>query len=170
MPESAPVIDRILARVRRILLEGGIVAAPNAQAFNLILSGIDTPERRESLCNTGQFVQLSRDPYEIEVDGRRLPIGPVYVLHPEAFTENATEAIEALKAGNAEGFHLRTKPVNDRYFYLALADRPIEDHYDQPFYAWGRIEFTQPDQPSTEDTAPDPETRGKQRVPRLNPG
>jgi hypothetical protein len=111
---TAPVIDRILARVGRILLEGGIVAAPNAQAFNLILNRTDTPERRESVCNTGQFVQLNRDPYEIKVDGRRLPIGPVYVLHPEAFTENATEAIEALEAGNAEGFHLRIKAVNPR--------------------------------------------------------
>jgi hypothetical protein len=150
MPESAPAIDRILARVGRILLEGGIVAAPNAQVFNLVLSGTDTPELRESLCNTGQFIHLNRDHYTIEVDGRTLPIGPVYVVHPEAVTENAAEAIEALQAGNAEGFHLRIRPTTDRYFYLALADRPIEQHYDQPFYAWGLIGITQPDQQPTE--------------------
>lgn len=141
----------------RILLEGGIVAAPNAQVFNLVLSGTDTPELRESLCNTGQFVHLNRDPYVIEIDGRSLPIGPVYVVHPEAATENATEVIEALEAGNADGFHVRITPVNDRYFYLALADRPIEEHYDQPFYGWGLIGITQPDQPPMEDGEPDPE-------------
>jgi hypothetical protein len=164
MPELVPAIDRILARVGRILLEGGIVAAPNAQVFNLTLSGTDTPELRETLTNTGQFVQLNRDPYEIEIDGRSLPIGPVYVVHPEAVAENATEAIEALQAGNADGFHLRIRPAADKYFYLALADRPIEQHYDQPFYAWGLIGITQPDQPPVEDTEPAPKDTDTQET------
>ena len=152
MPVQARSIDRIMARVGRILLEGGIVAAPDAQVFNLVLSGADSEQLREWLCNTGQFVHLNRDPYEIQIDGRNLSIGPVYVLHPEAFVENVAEAMRALDTEAADGFLVRIKPANDKYFYLALADRSLEEHYDQPFYAWGLIGITQPDLPAATET------------------
>lgn len=145
LPKSISPRDRIDIRVARILLEGGIVASPKARTFTAIMTGEDSARLRQSLTKPWMMQQTADQPYAVEIAGRVLTIGDVYVVHPEATAINGEEAIAALDAREAANFPVKLRPGNGHYFYLALADRPIEDHYNKPVSLWSLVGIEQPD-------------------------
>lgn len=145
MPDEITQLERIELRVARILLEGGIVASPSARVYVVLLNGTDTPDARAAIHHQGQFVHRARDPHAITLGDRTLTIGPIYVMHPAAIAINADEASDALDAGQGQNFQLKLRPGGDQFFYLALADRPLDDYLGQPAHIWGLSGINQPD-------------------------
>jgi hypothetical protein len=160
MPDEVTTLERIEVRVARILLEGSIVASPKAGGYTLVVSGSDSPEMRELIAGPRQLAHLANDPHVLSVGGRDLVVGPVYVIHPEAAPINTDDARTALQESELRDFRLKLKPGGDRYFNLALADRPVEELYDQRFFGWGLIGIEQPDVEYEVDEEPPEDTDG----------
>ena len=115
---------------------------------------------RELIAGPRQLAHLANDPHVLSVGGRDLVVGPVYVIHPEAAPINTDDAKAALQESELIDFHLKLKPGGDRYFNLALADRPVEELYDQRFFGWGLIGIEQPDVEYEVDEEPPEDTDG----------
>jgi hypothetical protein len=126
------------------LIEGEIVAAPDVTTFTLVMTGEKTPDLRNQLREPRFAVWRAADPYTVNIAGREFAIGDIYAIHPRATATNAEEALAALDAGTAEGFHVRYRPGEDPFFYLALANRPATDVPGKRVRLWGLIGIDQP--------------------------
>jgi hypothetical protein len=151
IPELVKFKERVEIRVARLLIQGHIVAHPGAKELACVLDGEDSEELRRDLMSPRTFVQKMSGDHEIAVGGRRMSIGPVYVIDPEAMPVNGADAIAALDRGEAEGFVVRVRPAKNPYFCLALANRPAEE-LDLRWQAlWDLIGVDQPGAPLAAD-------------------
>ncbi|PPJ02290.1 hypothetical protein [Nocardia cyriacigeorgica] len=145
LPDSVSNRERVDIRVARLLIEGAIVASPTVEVFVRTLTGHDSPEVRRDLTNPVAAVWPSQQ-YIVTLGNRTLSLGPVYVFHPAAIAheEDAQQAIAALDAGQGEGRRVRFLPGLDPYFYVALANVPLEQREGQPETRWEVIDVEQP--------------------------
>jgi hypothetical protein len=144
MPQTVTPEERVYARVARLLIEGEIVAAPDVTIFTLVMTGATSLDLRDQLSAPRFAVWRAADPYSVDVAGREFVIGNIYAIHPRATAINAPEAIAALDAGTAEGFHVRYRPGDDPFFYLTLANQPATDIPGKHVRLWGLIGIDQP--------------------------
>lgn len=135
IPDEMRPGDRVKLRVARLLIEGHIVASPRVRIFTLGMTGVDGPEIRAPLLDS-QSIVWPAGPYAVEIGGRELTIGDVYVVHPQATAINGDEAISALDAGDADGFEVHFRPGDDPYFYLTLANEPPEEILHRSLAQW----------------------------------
>ena len=73
-----------------------------------------------------QSIVWPAGPYAVEICGRKLAIGDVYAVHPQATAINGDESDRSSDAGDAEDFEVHFRPGDDPYFYLTLANEPPE--------------------------------------------
>lgn len=133
---------------------GEEVASPKVDNYTLVLSGSDSPELQALIRGPRQVIHQANDPHVLSIGGRELVVGPVYVINPEAVPINADDAAAALEeVGELNGIYLKMKAGCDRYFYPTLADRPLEELYEKPFFGWGLIGIEQPDVEFEEDSS-----------------
>ena len=150
IPETISGSERVAVRVGRILAEGGIVASPRVRTLTMMLAGDDSPKLREVLSRPSQVHSKIADTYVVKVANKTLPIGQVYAVHPKATATNGEEAIAALDAGTATKFPVTFVPGDDHFFFVALANQPIEDYLGKRVTLWGLIDIEQPDVPPSQ--------------------
>lgn len=143
VPDTLDPVDRVRIRIARLLLEGHIVASPRVPKFTLGLTGVDSPQLRKNLTEPCHICWPA-GPYEVPLGGRRLPIGDVYVAHPQAIAVNGAAAIAALESAEAEGFLVEFRPGEDEYFYVTLADVPSDQAERRSVSEWSLHGITQP--------------------------
>ncbi|MGF6881721.1 hypothetical protein ABH933_001232 [Nocardia sp. GP40] len=170
LPDTISALDRIEVRVARILIEGGIVAAPRAHAVTITLSGTDSPELRASMTAREVPVLIGSEDYAVSLAGRTLSIGPVWLFHRAAAAVNPAAAIAALEVGEAAGITIDYEPVTDPYFLAASAELPEERLYNQPQTLWELTGISQPrhkwkpEASPTSDASPAPEPGSRDGV------
>ncbi len=151
-PNSISPLERVELRVARILIDGGIVATPQAPAVTLTLNGQDSEELRATLAEPVVPVVVVHPNYTVTLGDRTLPIGPVWLFHPAAALADSTLAIAALDAGEAADFEIDYVPTNGPYFFAAMAELPQERIHNQPQTLWELHDITQPRQdPNAEE-------------------
>ncbi|WP_280247394.1 MULTISPECIES: hypothetical protein [Nocardia] len=146
LPDSISARDRIEIRVARILIDGGIVAAPQAEVVTLTLSGENSPRLRDTLAQAEVPVVVVHENYTVSLGGRVLPLGPVWVFHHAASPVDSASVIAALDAGEAAGLKVDFVPTHDPYFFVASAELPEDRLHNQPQTLWELNGITQPRQ------------------------
>ncbi|MCX8455137.1 hypothetical protein [Paenarthrobacter ureafaciens] len=97
-----PALDRIWARIIRRILEGGYIALPNTDGFNVTLSGA-TDETIEKALVDGGAMLISHEDWAIELLDETVFLGNIAIYFGHVSAENGAEHVEALKAGNGTG-------------------------------------------------------------------
>ncbi|ETT27859.1 hypothetical protein RR21198_1499 [Rhodococcus rhodochrous ATCC 21198] len=151
IPEELTAEEQIDLRVARILIEGYVVTSPKARVGTIRLSGRDSPILRE-LLTSGSQVSFTAKEFRFMVGRKELVFGNVLVFHPRATALNGEEAIEALEAGQGQGFQVHLRPGDDPYFYLAMP-RQMNDP-TAPMTEWTLAEWSLPGitQPGADDS------------------
>ncbi|MFE3956048.1 hypothetical protein ACFXPS_17875 [Nocardia sp. NPDC059091] len=145
-PDTISAHDRVEIRVARILIGGGIVAAPQVSVVTVALTGNDSPEVRATLTEPEVPVLVGCENFIVSLADRKLPIGPVWVFHRAASLVDSTSVIAALDAGEAAGLEVDYRPAHDPYFFVASADLPQDRLDNQPQTLWELNGITQPRQ------------------------
>lgn len=102
-PEFLPsVLDRIWARTIRRILEGGYVALPNTDGFNVTLRGSGGEIIERVLLEGGAMVISSKE-WAVELLGETIFVGDVAIYHGDVRAEKGEEHVEALRAGAGAG-------------------------------------------------------------------
>jgi hypothetical protein len=153
LPAELTFKERVEMRVARLVIQGYVVAHPGAKELAFVLDGRDDVALREDLISARFIAQRMTEPFKIVVAGRTLTIGDVYVVDPAARPANGLEAIDALDRREAEGFIVRVRPVENPYFCLALADRPVESIDLSVQALWNLTGIEQPGVSGTADVA-----------------
>ncbi|MBM4468093.1 hypothetical protein GS502_00940 [Rhodococcus hoagii] len=143
MPDEVEPLDRINLRVARLLIEGHVVASPEAPTGFVTLTGTDTPELRALLSRSAE-IRLTQRNFTLVFCGKHLVLGDVYAFHPHATPVNGGEVLEALDAGRAAGLKVHLRPGDDAYFNLALASRMSDAMRLQTPTAWDLPGIDQP--------------------------
>uniref|UniRef100_UPI003F492959 hypothetical protein n=1 Tax=Paenarthrobacter nicotinovorans TaxID=29320 RepID=UPI003F492959 len=97
-----PALDRIWARNIRRILEGGYVAVPNTDGFNVTLRGT-AGETIESVLLEGGAMVVSSEEWIVELLDETVFVGHVAIYHDHVKADNGAEHVEALRAGNGAG-------------------------------------------------------------------
>ena len=113
----------------------------------MIMNGEDSTELRTQLTRPQQQIVWPVGPYAETIDGRELLIGDVYAVHPRAVILNGQEAIAALDSGQAKEFHVISKPADEPYFYVTLADVGQREVATRYMAAWTLYGVEQPGLP-----------------------
>ncbi|GGK54876.1 hypothetical protein [Nocardia camponoti] len=143
LPAVISPMDRISVRVARIILEGGMVAAPHSATVTGYLSGEDSPELRAALTGPNP-VLIEFDNYALTLAGRELSIGPVWVFHQATTVVDSDAAIAALESGTQAPVEF--EPGSDPFFFLASTSVPADQIYSKPQTLWQLSGITQPPQ------------------------
>jgi hypothetical protein len=147
MPTHMNDDDRIRMRVARALVQGHIVASPRVPRLTLELTGEDTEDLRACLERGEMRLCVDGGPFSETVEGRKLTLGDVTVIHPRARILNAEAALAALDAGTAAGVEIHLEPVDEPYFYLALEGVGNPDINQRALAAWNLYGLPQPGLP-----------------------
>ena len=146
IPDELTVEEQIDLRVARILIEGYVVTSPNAKIGTIMLTGHDSPALRE-LLTSGGHVSFTAKEFSFTVGTKELVLSNVLVFHPRATAVNGDEAIDALEAGQGEGFQVHLRPGSDPYFYLAMPrqmNNPTAPITEWTLAEWSLPGITQP--------------------------
>ncbi|KQH80023.1 hypothetical protein AO501_33920 [Mycobacterium gordonae] len=144
IPEYIQPGERVSMRIARLLVEGHLVASPNARTFTMDITTDDSEDLRRELRTPRPIAWRAETPYSLTSGGRTLTIGPVYAVHTAATAINAEEAIEALEAGRGKGFRVTYRPGDDPFFYVALADGPVSELGGKKIALWSLVGIDQP--------------------------
>ncbi|MFX1760357.1 hypothetical protein [Rhodococcus sp. As11] len=158
IPDELTPLERVNLRVARILIEGYMVASPEAPTGILGLSGTDSPDVRALLVEGGR-VSFPVQEFILRLGTRELDLGQVGAFHPHAVALNSEEALAALDAGEAKGFKVRFRPGDDPYFYLFKPDR-IRDRQAPELALWSLPGIDQPGVDEEAFTSPDSDESG----------
>lgn len=152
IPDELTPLERINLRVARSLIEGHMVASPEARTVTIVLSGHNSPALREMLTSGGQL-SFPATELRFTIGAKELVLENVLVFHPRATPLNGDAAIEALDRGHGEGFRFRLRPGDDPYFYLAMPQQMPNPK--APMTEWTLAEWSLPGitQPGVEDTS-----------------
>ena len=113
MPPDIPVLDRVLARVARIVLEGGCAFLPPPFALGGTLSigpDRDVTELRELLTAPPAALVIRTNPFFLPVCDLQVDIGPAYIYGPDTRVQDAERLVLALDEGNADGAKFNYQP------------------------------------------------------------
>ncbi|MGW5440436.1 hypothetical protein [Nocardia asteroides] len=143
LPAEITRMDRISVRVARIILDGGLVAAPHAGTVTGFLSGEDSPELRASLTGPNP-VLIEFDNYALTLAGRELSIGPVQVFHHATTVIDPDTAIAALDGGIPK--QIEFEPGGDPFFFVVSTAVAAEQIYSMPQTLWELPGIIQPPQ------------------------
>ncbi|MDH6222887.1 hypothetical protein [Streptomyces pseudovenezuelae] len=118
--------ERIVLRVARLLADGHCVVCPFLPEVRLTLNGRDTPATRALLGGEVQPLHLPCEAFPVQIAGRRLELGPVFVSHPEVAVAAGSRgpALAALTAGRGDGVEVGMRPVGGGRFRLVLQRSP----------------------------------------------
>lgn len=97
-----PALDRVWARIIRRILEGGYVALPNTDGFNVTLQG-SGGETIERVLLEGGAIVISSEEWALEFLGETVFVGHVAMYHSNVRADSGAEHVEALRAGNGAG-------------------------------------------------------------------
>ncbi|MEV5847425.1 hypothetical protein AB0M32_36225 [Streptomyces sp. NPDC051985] len=94
--------------------------------MRLTLNCRDTPAVRAPLGGEVQPLHLPCEAFPVQIAGRRLELGPVFVSHPEAAVaaDSREPALAALTAGRGDGVEVGVRPVGGGRFRLVLQRSP----------------------------------------------
>jgi hypothetical protein len=109
-----PALDRVWARTIRRILEGGYVALPNTEGFNVTLQGSGGETIERVLLEGGAMV-ISSEEWEVELLGEAVFVGHIAVYHADIHADDGAEHVEALRAGAGAG---------RRVYFRSAADIP----------------------------------------------
>ncbi|WAP53115.1 hypothetical protein OL239_08645 [Arthrobacter sp. ATA002] len=102
-PKFPPsVLDRVWARIIRRILEGGYVALPNTDGFNVVLRG-NGGETIERVLLEGGAMVISSKEWAVELFGETVFVGDVAVYHGDVRADKGQEHVEALRVGAGAG-------------------------------------------------------------------
>lgn len=108
-PDTLPsASDRVWARTIRRILEGGYVALPNTDGFNVTLRGTGGETIERVLLEGGAMV-ISTEEWNVELLGENVFVGHVAVYHGDVRAENGLDHVEALRAGKGYGRRVHFK-------------------------------------------------------------
>jgi hypothetical protein len=97
-----PALDRVWARTLRRILEGGYVALPSTDGFNVTLQG-SRGETIERVLLEGGAMVISSEEWALEFLGETVFVGHVAMYHGDVRAEDGAEHADALRAGNGAG-------------------------------------------------------------------
>ncbi|MFE7935570.1 hypothetical protein ACFU6S_43990 [Streptomyces sp. NPDC057456] len=126
VPDEVTREERIVVRVARLLADGHCVVCPFLPEVRLTLNGRDTPAARALLGGEVQPLHLPCGAFAVQIAGRRLELGPVFVSHPEVAVaaESRGPALAVLTAGRGDGVEVGVRPVGGGRFRLVLQNSP----------------------------------------------
>ncbi|WP_405764651.1 hypothetical protein OHU34_03620 [Streptomyces sp. NBC_00080] len=126
VPDELTHEERIALRVARLLADGHCVICPFLPEVRLTLNGRDTPATRALLAGEVQPLHLPCGAFPVQIAGRHLELGPVFVSHPEAAVaaDSRGPALAALTAGSGDGVEVGVRPVGGGRFRLVLQNSP----------------------------------------------
>ncbi|MCC3318366.1 hypothetical protein [Nocardia africana] len=144
-PDTISEDDRVAFRVARIVIEGGIVASPEAGTVTATVPREDYGKLR-ALLESGKVPVAFKFDYTVSLGNRVLPIGPAWVFHPAATTVDTTTVLAALDAGEGDSVSVDFQPGRDPFFFIASAELPPDRLDDQLETLWQLDGITQPRQ------------------------
>ncbi|MFJ3673896.1 hypothetical protein ACIPSE_46405 [Streptomyces sp. NPDC090106] len=126
VPDELPRTERVVVRVARLLAEGHCVICPFLPEVRLALNGRDIPATRAVLEGKERSLHVSCEAFSVQIAGRRLDLGPVFVSHPQVAVveESRGPALAALTAGHGDGVEVGLRPVDGGRFRLVLQNSP----------------------------------------------
>jgi hypothetical protein len=113
MPPDIPVLDRVLARVARIVLDGGCAFLPPPFTLGGTLSigpDRDVTELRGLLTDPPAAVVLRTSPFFLTVCDLQVDVGPAYIYGPDTRIRDAESLIRALDEGSADSTRFIYEP------------------------------------------------------------
>ncbi|MEV6279119.1 hypothetical protein [Nocardia sp. NPDC051832] len=136
-------MERVALRVARIVIEGGIVATPDAGVVTVAWPEQDFPQLQE-LLDTERGQVAFRFDYAVRLGDRVLPIGLAWVFHDAVEVLDAQAARDALEAGDSDSITVAVRVVGGEYFFVASAEQS-PDHLDEKLETlWQLHGITQP--------------------------
>ncbi len=139
-PKDVSALDRIHARVARLLLEGCVVRAPAVGNMTIEFNGEDDPGIRAVLDGNPVSIRTGCATYPLSIAGKDIDVGPLAVWHSSISVENRAEALACLDRGDAGGFKLKLHPSNGEPLLLALFTQ-MSEHSEIPVDVtdWGLL-------------------------------
>lgn len=136
-PKRYTALDRVHARVARLLIDGYVVASPLVRGVTAKLADDVEPSAEiRSLLTLRRYARWQAGPYLVPIAGRTFDLGQCVAVHPESWIENGVAAFKDLEQGEVNSGQLVVRPGDDPYFFAYLSDSDLGVYDDRFFAKW----------------------------------
>ena len=133
MPAEVPALDRALARMARIVLDGSCALLPPQATFSGTIETGGDPAHLSQLrsqLEQPRTVVIRRDPVGVRICGVDISLGPVIVYGPEVRVRDANRLLALLEHGQVDGEKITLEPSIEHGWRIAPLgfDDEVTDH------------------------------------------